>query len=107
MRDIPSFLGLARRAGKLVMGEQAVLDAAERVRLIMVAKDLAAGSHKRAMRAAETANAPLVTLPHTKETLGAALGRGTCGILALTDEGFAREILKVIDQTRQGASKIG
>jgi len=107
MRDIPSFLGLARRAGKLVMGEQAVLDAATHIRLVMTAEDLAAGSLKRAARAAETANAPLVTLPHTKEVLGAALGRGTCGILALTDEGFAQEILKATDQVHNGASKIG
>lgn len=97
MRDIPTFLGLARRAGKLVMGDKAVCDCASAFVLIMTAEDLAPGSYKRAQRASEAGGAPIVTLPYTKKALGAALGRGTCGILALTDTGFAQEVLKAID----------
>ena len=98
MRDIPSFLGLARRAGALVIGDKAVFESAGSLQLILVAEDLAQGSRKRALRASEAGGTPLVTLPYTKETLGAALGRETCGILALTDEGFAQEILKTLEK---------
>lgn len=102
------FLGLARRAGKLVMGDKAVAESAASAKLICTAADLAPGSHKRAVRAAESGNVPLVTLPHTKEEIGRALGRTTCGILALTDKGFASRVLEIAEapkKTQDGFSR--
>lgn len=93
MRDLLKFLGLARRAGKLVMGDKAVADAARSAVVICTAEDLAQGSLKRAEKAAERGNVRIITLPYSKEEIGRALGRSTCGILALTDEGFARQVI--------------
>lgn len=96
MRDLLGFLGLAKRSGRLVAGDEAVHAAAAIAKLICVAVDLSPGSLKRAHKAAEKGSVRLITLPCTKEEIGRALGRMTCGILALTDEGFASAVIEAV-----------
>jgi len=102
MRDLLGYLGLAKRAGKLIIGDVAVSQATDFSRLICVAEDLSPGSLKRARRAALIAGIPLVTLPCTKNGIGNALGRKPCGILALTDDGFAKALIEAV-QGKQAA----
>lgn len=85
-------LGLAKRAGKLVCGTEAVKDAAGRADLILLACD--AGNSVR--REAGRIKARLYTLPHTKEELGHAAGRKVCAIAAVTDTEFSRGILEAL-----------
>lgn len=92
MRDLLKFLGLAKKSGKLIIGDEAVSEAAGAAKLICTAEDLSPGSLKRAQRAAEIGGVRIITLPHTKEDIGLALGRRPCGILALMDEGFASAV---------------
>lgn len=94
MRDLLSFLGMARRAGKLIMGDRAVAESAASAKLICTAEDLAPGSLGRAMKSAQKGDVPIITLPYGKEEIGRALGRTTCGILALTDDGFATQVVE-------------
>lgn len=102
MRDLLSFLGMARRAGCLVMGDKAVAESAKSAKLICTAEDLASGSRGRAVKAAQKGNAPIITLPYSKEEIGRALGRTTCGILALTDDGFALQVTKAHGERQEG-----
>lgn len=102
MRDLLGFLGLAKRSGRLVAGIEAVHDAGAVAKLICVAQDLSPGSLKRAYRAAEKGNVRLITLSYTKEELGRALGRMSCGILALTDEGFASVVIGAVGNHADG-----
>lgn len=89
-------IGLALKAGKTVVGEDAVADAAlaHKARLILLASDAAEGTRAKGERLGETGNCPALTLPFTKAELGGAVGRKTCAVAALTDVGFAAAAVK-------------
>lgn len=91
MNSVLSMIGLALRAGRLEVGEDPVGDACRmrRCRLLLVARDAAEASQRRAMHFAEEGQCLLVELPCSKEELGAALGRRSCAMAALTDLGLA------------------
>ena len=109
MDNILSFLGLARRGNTLVMGEEPVGAAARAkdARLILVAKDAADNTKRRAGHFAESGDCILLSLPYEKDDLGSALGRSSVALLALTDIGFANALaqkLKVLDEDTYGAA---
>lgn len=93
-------LGLARKAGKLELGEDPVGAAcrSRQVRLVLLASDAAENTAGKAQRLAGTAGVRCLRLPFSKEELGAALGRNSCAVLALTDEGFAKAFLEKFPQ---------
>ena len=84
-------LGLARRAGKLAFGDELVREACfdHKVRCVFIAGDAGVSTAKKAAFYAERANVPLVTLPHGKAEMGAAIGKAGCAIIAVTDIGLA------------------
>ena len=86
-----SLLGLALRGNNLAVGEEPVKEACKtrRARLVMSAADAAQNSIDRAGRMAELGGVPWVRIPWDKEALGYALGRNTCAVAALTDQGLA------------------
>ncbi len=86
-----TFLGLCLRAGHLEIGEESCGAAAraKKARAVLTASDLSHSSLSRAETLASAAGAPLLPLPFTKAELGMAVGRGTPGILAITDVGMA------------------
>ena len=87
-------LGLARKAGRLEIGEEPVGAAcrARQARLVLLASDAAANTNRRAAHFGEAGNVLWLELPFTKEELGFHLGRGSCAMLALTDAGFAAAV---------------
>ena len=88
-------LGLAKRAGKLVCGSDAVKGAAERSCLIVLAGD--AGQNVR--REAERYGKQIIELPYTKEELGHAVGRAGCAIAAVTDKEFGQGIVLSMEES--------
>lgn len=98
---ILNLLGLARRGGNLAMGEEPVSDACQnhKARVVFLAADAGDTICRRAERMAETGNAPLVTLPWTKEEVGFHLGRASCALLALTDQGLASTVIGRLAET--------
>ena len=84
-------LGLARRAGKLAFGDELVREACadKKARCVFVATDAGASTAKKAAFYAAGANVPLVTLPHGKDDLGAAIGKNGCAVCAVSDIGLA------------------
>ena len=89
-----NFLGLARKAGRLAVGEDPCGDAvkAGSVRLILTACDAGVNTKKRAKTYSDIARAPHAQLSCTKAELGAVLGRASCAICAVCDVGFARAV---------------
>ena len=86
-----SFLGMCKKAGKLLTGEDGVSGAARggEAALIMTASDTASNTTKKALNLSEWGNAPHIRLPWDKDTLGELLSKRVCAILALTDRGLA------------------
>ena len=86
-----SFLGICKKAGKLLAGEDGVSGAARsgEAALIMTASDTASNTTKKALNLSEMGRVPHVRLPWDKDTLGELLDKRVCAIMALTDRGLA------------------
>nr|WP_297171066.1 ribosomal L7Ae/L30e/S12e/Gadd45 family protein [uncultured Agathobaculum sp.] len=91
-----SMLGLARRAGKLAFGDELVRETCgnKKARCVFVAADAGVSTAKKASFYAGGANIPLITLPHGKEDLGAAIGKNGCAVCAVADIGLAAAALQ-------------
>lgn len=113
MNDILSFIGLAKKAGHLEIGEEPVGAAARShaARLLLVASDAADNTMRRAERFLESGKLVLLRVPYTKEDLGDITGRSSCAVLALTDIGFASSLADKLealdpDQYTEGAAEL-
>lgn len=93
--SILGLLGLARRGGNLALGEAPAGEACrlKKARAVFLAADAGDTTARRGSRMAEGAGVPLVTLPWSRAELGAALGRASCALLALTDPGLAAAVV--------------
>ena len=93
-------LGLAKKAGFLEVGEESVSDSVMfiKARIILSASDAAQGSVRKAGYLAEDASVPHVVLPYTKADLGEVIGRGTPGMMSITDIGMAHSFVTKLAQ---------
>lgn len=93
-----SFLGLCRRAKKLVIGaeitEESVRDG--KSLLVLYAADASPNSLKRVRAAAEENGVVIMCANRSKAELSASLGR-LCAVLSVEDKGFAGKLRKMID----------
>ena len=107
MEQILSLIGLAKKAGRVEIGEEPVGSAAraKHARVILVAGDAAASSVRRAYSFAQAGSCLCLTIDATKDELGGALGRTSCAMAAITDIGFAEAVVKKLaakDEARYG-----
>ena len=108
MNSILSLLGLAKKAGRLEIGEEPVGAAARArdARRILLASAAAENTVRRAGHFAEAGACLLAQIPADKEALGSAVGRTSCAMLAVTDIGFADAVgkkLAALDAAKYGA----
>ena len=92
---VAGLLGLARRAGKVVIGFDATVSAVREGKSFigLCAADLSPKSRKEWLFSVSPTSVPIRTVPLTKEALGKALGvHKPVGIVTVCDEGFARAI---------------
>lgn len=89
-------IGLAKKAGRLEIGEEPVgaVCRARQAKLILVAGDAASNTFRRAAHFGEAGNVLWLSLPNTKDEIGFTLGRSSVAMLALTDIGFAASLVK-------------
>jgi len=114
VNNILSLIGLAKKAGRVEVGEEPVGAAARArdARLILLAEDAADNTVRRAGHFAEAGACLLAKIPADKDALGRAVGRTSCAMLAVTDVGFADAIAKklaALDEARYGelSQKLG
>ena len=96
MNKVLGLLGLAKKAGKIEVGEEPTGAAARAkdARLLLIASDAADNSYRRLKHFADAGACLYAKLPCTKDELGSALGRTSCAMAAVTDIGFAEAIAK-------------
>lgn len=96
IHQVLSMLGLAKKAGRVEIGEEPVAAAvrARKARVLLVAGDAGPSSQRRAFSFAQTGGCLCLTLPAEKDALGRALGRTSVAMCAVTDIGFADAIVK-------------
>ena len=98
-----SFLGICRRAKKLVIGaETAVASMTDgKPRVVRDAADFSKGSVKAVTEASGRCGVEALALPRTKEELSLALGR-LSGVLSVEDKGFADKLRELINSEQRG-----
>ena len=104
-------LGLAKKAGRLEIGEEPVGAAcrSRQARLVLLAADAAPNTLRRAAHFGEAGSVPWLEVPFGKAQLGLALGRSSCAMAAFTDAGFAAaavEKLAARDPERYGPAAL-
>lgn len=99
---IYSFLGLARKAGKLMGGDALCEDAMKRrkARLIILTKDAGDTTRRRFYEACVNNGIPLIEFG-LKEELGRMLGRDAYAVAVVTDENFAKQIRLKISEVEK------
>ena len=101
--------GMALRAGRLEVGSDASADACryKRCRLLLLAAGAGEDAQRRAARLAEEGQCLLAELPCSKEDLGAALGRKSCAMAAVTDLGLAQAIVQKLEEPEKYSELAG
>ena len=99
MNRVLNMLGLCRKAGRLELGEVPALAAvkARSCKLLVLAADAADNTARRAGALCQANEIHVLTLRHTKEEFGAAMGRASCALGAVTAPGLAAAVLKALD----------
>ncbi|MBQ9967715.1 MAG: 50S ribosomal protein L7 [Oscillospiraceae bacterium] len=94
------YLGLARRGGNIAIGEEPVgaQCRAGHARLLILAKDAADNTVRRAASFTAGGKPPVVKVPFTKDELGDALGCNACAMAALIDVALALAFVKALPE---------
>lgn len=94
-----NYMALARKAGRIELGEEPVGAAAraQHARLILVASDAADHTWRRAKSFVAGTGQECVKVPFTKDQLGLAVGRTSLAIAAFTDPALALAFLKALE----------
>ena len=102
---VMSYLGFAAKAGKIVNGYNTCMFMMEKrkVRLVLLAADLAENSIKKMISLASKHRVPYRVFG-TMEELSHMTG--TAGIFAITDTNFAEVILKEIDDMQSSEKEV-
>ncbi|SDC87579.1 Ribosomal protein L7Ae [Paenibacillus sp. UNCCL117] len=90
-----SNLGLAMRAGKVITGEEAVIESIRsgEAKLVIVAEDASAGTLKKITDKCSHYQVPIHQYG-SREQLGGSIGKEMRVVVAVADGGFARLLLK-------------
>lgn len=102
-------VGIAKKAGRLELGEEPVGAAARarQAKLILLASDAAENTVRRAGHYSEAGNVLAVVTPYSKAEMGRTVGRASCAMLAVMDAGIASSIvakLAASDPEQYGAA---
>ena len=99
---ILSLLGLARRAGKLDTGFEAVKSAARAKKscLLLAAEDISEKTYKNLCYEGERNRVPVMRIPESTENISIACGI-KAGVLSVGDAGFARGLRKAMEERNE------
>ncbi len=92
MKNYLKYLGLARKAGKTVIGQKTLLDRLKHkprsIGVILIAADISENTGKKLQFAASSAGVPCFSAGMTEE-LSAAIGMNGVGIIGVTEPNLA------------------
>ena len=93
-------LGIARKGGRLEVGEEPVGAAAQagKARLIILASDAAEHTVRKANSYASLHDSPVISLEEDRDALGAVFGRNSVAMICLTDIQLAKQFLERLGQ---------
>lgn len=95
-----NYLSLARKAGRIELGEEPVGAAARALhaRLVVVADDASDHTWRRAKSYVAGTKQQCLRIPYTKDQMGQAIGRMELSIAAFTDPAMALAFVRALEQ---------
>ncbi|OEF98645.1 L7Ae/L30e/S12e/Gadd45 family ribosomal protein [Desulfuribacillus alkaliarsenatis] len=105
MNAMLNFLGLANRARKVISGEETVIKRIQRngVELLIIAEDTSEQTKKMFIDKCSYYNVKYKVL-FSKACLGNAIGKSPRSACAITDKGFAKKLLSMIEENYGGGA---
>ena len=102
-----SYMALARKAGRIELGEEPAGAAAQtgRASLLLVAGDASDHTWRKAKHFVAGTAVPCIRVAHTKDQLGEAIGRQSLALAAFTDAALALAFLKALEPKSEDAEK--
>ena len=103
-----NYLALARKAGRIELGEEPVGAAAraQKARLVVVAEDATDHTWRRAQSFVAGSEQICLRVPYNKDLLGQAVGRTALALAAFTDPAMALAFVKALDQPEKYATAL-
>ncbi len=94
------YLALARKGGRVELGEEPVnaVTRANRAALVLVARDASEHTWRRAKSFVAGTQQPCLRLPYSKDEMGQAVGRMALSIAAVTDPALALALVRAMPQ---------
>lgn len=102
-KKLLSFLGIARRAGRLILGCDPASESMNRgeVFLLLLAGDLSPRTMRNITEVSQKNHVQTIVLDDVSmDEIGATIGKRT-GIVAVNDEGFANKLKTLCGDSRQ------
>ena len=95
-----NYLSLARKAGRIELGEEPAGAAArgQKAKLLVVASDATDHTWRRAKSFAAGIDLPCIRVDFTKDALGQATGRQSLAMAAITDPALALAFVKALEE---------
>lgn len=102
IEKIVNFLGLAMRAGKVKTGESVILNDIKknRLKLVIIATDASENTKIKFQSKCESYHISF-RIFGTRAELGQALGKAERVNIGITDQGFAKKLVSMIDEYRK------
>ena len=103
-----NYLSLARKGGRVELGEEPVGAAARalKARLVVVASDAGDHTWRRAKSFVAGTDQICIRLPYTKDEVGQATGRTSLAIAAFTDPALALAFLQALPGNERYAAEL-
>ena len=100
--DILRFLGLANRASKVVSGNDQIIEEARKgnIKLLLVARDISTNTFDKFLSVLQKSDREIPSAYRfaDKYKLGNAIGKPDRALVAVTDEGFAGKLEKMLER---------
>ena len=103
-----NYVGLARKAGLIELGEEPVgaVARARKARLVVVAQDATDHTWRRAKSFVAGSEQICLKIPYTKDQLGQAVGRTELALAAFTDPALALAFCKALENPERYRAEI-
>ena len=103
-----NYIGLARKAGLIELGEEPVgaVARARKARLVVVAQDATDHTWRRAKSFVAGSEQICLKIPYTKDQLGQAVGRTELALAAFTDPALALAFCKALEHPERYRAEI-
>ncbi|MDV2580643.1 YlxQ family RNA-binding protein [Alkalibacillus haloalkaliphilus] len=94
-----NLLGLAFRARKITLGEEAIIDAirSQQAKLVIIAEDASQNTSKKLTDKCRSYNVPF-RIADDRNTLSQAIGKQGRVAIAVNDEGFSNKLMQLLPE---------